>query len=54
MKAKFKYWCYNNFGTESASVEVVIIAFGEDQALESVKKMVKRDVYKLVTIEIID
>ena len=55
MKEKYKYWCYNN-GTGTVpiidSVEVIIEAFGEEKALEKIKKTIKRDVYKLMTVEI--
>jgi len=55
MNAKYKYWCYDN-GTGTVpiinSVEVEVCAFGEEIALKNVQQVIKRNVYKLLTVEI--
>jgi hypothetical protein len=49
----FKYWCYNirEFAPYDRSVEVYVEAHNEEEALEVVRKLVKRENYKLETIE---
>ena len=56
MKGKFKFWCYDKSGLTDAypnSVEVEVIASGEEQAIKTVKMYLRRDMYRLLSVTIL-
>ena len=55
MKGIFKFWCYDIAGTAAypSSVEVEVTAFSEELALKAVKKLIKRDTYRLLSVKIL-
>ena len=57
MQAIYKFWCYNN-GSGSApivdSVEVEVKAFSEELAKKNVMMTIKRDVYQLMTVRLVE